>query len=413
MAVVGGLQSLGAREKQEDAFLIVPGSEVEPGDDLLILLADGMGGHAGGEVASSLIVTSFSQHCIHQASSPRPRERMLSSLEAANAALRTRKAERPELAEMGATLISAIKLGERLIWLSVGDSLLYLLREGRLRRLNADHSVHGELLEMVSAGKITRQEADSHPRRNALRSAVIGDRIPLIDSNTIQLETGDLILVASDGLATLSDDRIAQILAENAQAEPRALCATLLNAVEQEKLPRQDNTTVVCYRYAPGRQGRNSESLFADLPQNSARLRRKGIVAVLALLCVLALGLLIYAIGFSSPPETARQPAAAAAPTPENSPTIADSPDAPGADKPKPDSASPDAGIADPAEPEAGEAPKAGGNDETPDPASVPTPPKPRPGRNEAQPDDQTPTPEGPDAPAGIDPAGNSAPLRI
>lgn len=320
MKVVDCLQSMGARANQEDAFGIIPGPDVEPGDDLLMLLADGMGGHAGGEVASALLVKSFADYCIGEATSPRPRERMRASLDAANAALKARKDEAPDLADMGSTLISAIKLGSRLVWLSVGDSLLYLYRQGRLTRLNADHSVHGELMELVRAGRMTRQEADSHPRRNALRSAVIGEPVSLVDCNAIALERGDLVLLASDGLDTLDEDRIAAILSEAGEAEARMVCALLLNAVEAAARPRQDNTTVLCYRYLPAGSGRRRESLFADMlaeaepanPAAAAPAPSRRMLAVLAAVAAVALALVILAVGFSRPPA----PVSAAAPAP-------------------------------------------------------------------------------------------------
>lgn len=397
MAVVGGLQSRGARETQEDAFRIIPGSEVEPGDDLLMLLADGMGGHAGGEVAAALIVDAFARFCIEEASSPRPRERMQASLEAANAALRARKAESPELAEMGATLISAIKLGDRLVWLSVGDSMLYLFRDGGLRRLNADHSVHGELLELVRAGKMSRQDADAHPRRHALRSAVIGDDIPLIDANAVSLKRGDLVLMASDGLATLSDEQIARILAEGAGAEPRALCVALLNAVECADRPRQDNSTVLCYRYGPARQGRSPESLFAEMPPSASETGARGpIIAALAALCLLGLGLLVYAIGFSGPPG---QPAASAPPAVARSgeakvrvPALIDAPRDPDVITEQPAPAPIEAG---PGRAEA-ELPGDG-----PEDAEAIVPPDPQPDGQEAGPVLQTIPPGGPSEPQG------------
>lgn len=334
--VVIGLQSVGAREKQEDAFRIIPGTSVEPGDDLLLLLADGMGGHAGGEIASALIVDEFAAHCIERAESPRPLIRMRSSLDAANAALRARKDQMPELADMGATLISAIKLGDRLAWLSVGDSLLYLFRAGRLSRLNADHSVHGELMELVRAGKMKRQDADSHPRRNALRSAVIGDSIPLVDGNTITLEPNDVILLASDGIATLSDDRIAEIIAANHGDDARAISSALLNAVDAARSPRQDNTTIICYRYGTGRDGRRPESLFAMLADDVAEPKKSlPVFALVGAICAIGLAILVYLIGFSQSPPPPSPPAAAPAQPASgvvtengrNPATIADDPD--------------------------------------------------------------------------------------
>ncbi|MES0862911.1 protein phosphatase 2C domain-containing protein [Ruegeria sp. SCPT10] len=249
MTIISGKQSLGQRENQEDAFDLVYQNERDPKSDILMLVADGMGGHAGGEVASNLALSAFKKHFIGGSEAPRPRDRLQESLTAANDALRQRIASQPDLKGMGCTLIAALKLGDRLVWVSVGDSSLFLLRDGRLKKLNADHSLYGELLQMVAAGKITQEEADSHPRRNALRSALMGDRISLTDVNAISLKPGDVVLSCSDGLDTLSQPEIRDILQDGKSRDMRGVASDLLNAVEAKGKPKQDNTTVVVYAH--------------------------------------------------------------------------------------------------------------------------------------------------------------------
>jgi serine/threonine protein phosphatase PrpC len=249
MTTLSGKQSLGDREAQEDAFRMVRQSEEDPKSDILLLLADGMGGHVGGEIASNLALEAFERHFASVSTNPKPRLRLKESLLAANVAIAARIKENPQLAGMGCTLVGALKLGDRLIWVSVGDSVLFMLRGKRLLRLNADHSLYGELLEMVSQGKITQAEADANPRRNALRSAVMGEELSLIDLNATALEPGDLILLASDGLETLSDKQIQKILTADPKADVRSLTSDLLNAVDAKAKPKQDNSTVVIYRH--------------------------------------------------------------------------------------------------------------------------------------------------------------------
>lgn len=251
MSVTYGLQSLGARSNQEDAFRIVQPDARGTDPDLLLLLADGMGGHVGGEIAAELVLDEFELHCTAVSQAPRPRQRMTDAMEAANEALRCRVAEEPALAGMGATLLGAIKRGDRLSWLSVGDSPLYLWRDGSLRRLNEDHSVHGELLKLVADGRMSRAEADRHPGRNALRSALTGGKVALVDANAIELFPGDVVLLASDGLQTVPDARIAAVLEAGAGKAVQQIAEDLLDAVAAEEQPRQDNTTVVLLRYAP------------------------------------------------------------------------------------------------------------------------------------------------------------------
>jgi serine/threonine protein phosphatase PrpC len=296
MMVAIGRQALGAREQQEDSFRIIAQNEADAGTDLLILVADGMGGHVGGAVASRLVVDVFEDHYIKRSRNPKPVARMTEALEVVNAALRERVAKEPSLAGMGSTLVAAMKLGNKLYWLSVGDSVLYLLRDGQLRRLNADHSVYGELLEHVREGRLTLQEADNHPRRNALRSAIVGDKIAMIDTNVIELQRRDLLVVASDGLDTLSDQQIAEIVLNPNRRAPQELTADLLNAVEAVGKPRQDNVTVVLYRYDPTATPSGwTDSLFrAPAPQK----HRRSTPVLIGLLLALGLGGLVYAIGW-------------------------------------------------------------------------------------------------------------------
>ncbi|GHG98464.1 PP2C family protein-serine/threonine phosphatase [Pseudodonghicola xiamenensis] len=316
MDIVAGMQSLGARDAQEDAFRIVPPPPVDRATDLLILLADGMGGHVGGEIASNLVLETFEHHCIAVSSTPHPRQRMTEAMEAANAALARRVRQEPGLAGMGSTLLSVIKLGDRLSWLSVGDSLLYLWRDGGLRRLNADHSVYGELTELVRAGQMTAQEAQSHPKRNALRSALIGDAISLVDCNAIQLRRGDVVVLASDGIETLSERQMVQVLSQQDRTGATQLCADFLNAVEAAGQPRQDNTTVVVYRYDPGRgNGASSNSLFA-LPEGAPTglTRRWGLAIGVAVLAVLVM---LWGV-FSGPASVPAPPVVATDPGPDS-----------------------------------------------------------------------------------------------
>lgn len=309
MTLISGRQLLGARERQEDAFDFVMQDETAPGTDMLIILADGMGGHVGGEVASRLVIEEFRHHCISVSRNAKPAGRMIEAMEAANAALRARIRREPDLGGMGSTLVAVMKHGQSLHWLSVGDSMLYLLRGGALQRLNADHSVHGELMQQVRAGRMSQQEADNHPKRNALRSAIFGEKIALIDSNVIQLQPGDLVLAASDGLETLEEPRIVELLTQRDRRDPKEMSADLLSAVEVAARARQDNATVVVYRYDPSAKGGNStESLFRSEPEGRSWTPGKGLVAGGA--AVVAAGLLglIYAIGWDQRGKTPPAP---------------------------------------------------------------------------------------------------------
>ena len=147
---------------------------------------------------------------------------------------------------MGCTLIGAHISSEGLRWISVGDSLLYLYRNGKLVHLNADHSMSPVIEESYRAGKITKEEALAHPNKNALRSAVMGADIPLIDSpkNPMQLFHGDILIVASDGLLTLPESKICDILGKSLGKTAGELAKVLVGAVDAVNKPHQDNTTI-------------------------------------------------------------------------------------------------------------------------------------------------------------------------
>jgi protein phosphatase len=240
---LGNEQLLGARDEQQDYFALT-----DLGDDLLVVLADGMGGHAGGALASELAVKAFVADCRtrHRADPGAPLGDLLAmALEQANQAIADGVVQHPQLAGMGATLIAALLRAGRLYWVSVGDSLLYHWRDGAIERLNADHSLGAELDQRAGRGEIGFDEAMNDPRRHVLRSALTGDPIPEIDLHTDgkPLESDDRLLLASDGIATLSDTDIGALL--GAHGDAAGVAAKLMTSVEAAADPYQDNCTLV------------------------------------------------------------------------------------------------------------------------------------------------------------------------
>ncbi len=239
---IAGGQIDGARDYQEDAFLITHLGE-KAGGGSLVIVADGMGGHAAGNVASNLAVQAFNRHI----SSNYPSDDVPGTLHAgvlkANAAIAETVRETAALKGMGCTFVCAIVADKYLRWVSVGDSNLYLLRDGQLRKKNADHSYGGFLDRMAAEGKVVEPEPGFS--RNMLMSALTGEDIADIDcpETPLELQPGDRIIIASDGLDTLSDATVA-FLSGSAPAA-REYVDALLQGVADEKLPRQDNTTVV------------------------------------------------------------------------------------------------------------------------------------------------------------------------
>ena len=239
----------GKREYQEDDYSLLDGRDLglDGSEHTMLLVADGMGGHVGGATASGLLSKTFVE-AYPQASGPIV-DRLRECLEAANNAIADAIAENPELDSMGSTLVVAIVTGEGLRWISVGDSPLWLFREGQLSRLNADHSMAPVLAELVAAGRMTVEQAAQHPSQHSLRSVVMGDEMPLIDvsSRPVALEQGDRVVLASDGLLTLDEEEIADVLKKTRDAPLEDSAVALIQAVEGAEHPYQDNVTVLLY----------------------------------------------------------------------------------------------------------------------------------------------------------------------
>jgi len=241
-----GQQCLGKRAEQEDAYAFseIPGRDGAPGG-LLIVLADGMGGHSAGHEASSLAVGAFVS-AFHHRNSGIP-ARLTAALHAANAAISEAIKASPESLEgMGTTLVGAAVTPEGLAWISVGDSPLYLHRGGQLHRINDDHSFRPILREMVEKGEITQEQAVHSSLRNRLRAALTGEEIALVSVSPepMDLVEDDLIVVASDGLQTLSDEEIAKEIGEARRADAAETANGLVQAVLSAARPKQDNVTV-------------------------------------------------------------------------------------------------------------------------------------------------------------------------
>jgi protein phosphatase len=235
----------GARNYQEDAAAVRA-----DGGALTAVLADGMGGHAGGAVASGLASAAFLR-AFHDWAADDLRVRLARSLDSANAAIAARASGSTSLAGMGCTLVGAAFLPDRLEWISVGDSPLYLVRRGGIIRLNADHSLAPEIDRLAERGRISWDEAKSDPRRHILRSALTGAEIDLIDRprEPLVLAPGDSVVLASDGIHTLPEVEIARLVTSAQGVE--AAAEALLAAVAVADDPHQDNTTVVVVRVAP------------------------------------------------------------------------------------------------------------------------------------------------------------------
>jgi len=224
-----GRQIQGTRPSQEDFFAF---SE-QPGGGLLAVLADGVGGHVGGNIASQTAACGFSEGFeIAEGSVP---NRLRSALNLANDRVGAAVDQNPGLTDMATTIVAVHVQERQLHWLSVGDSLLILFRGGKLQRLNADHSAIGQ------------NPAATH---NLILSAISGLRIPMVDApeNAFPLLPGDIVIAASDGILTLTTGEIAAYCSVTRKSSACDIVQTLLRRVGAKERAHQDNTTIVAIK---------------------------------------------------------------------------------------------------------------------------------------------------------------------
>jgi PPM family protein phosphatase len=211
----------------------------------VLAVADGLGGHQGGEVASAAAVEPLAALDGREFADPaEAAEALTAAIREANAAILDRAAGDPGLWGMGTTVTAAALAGERHLQLAhVGDSRAYLLRDGSLEQLTTDHTV---VAELVRRGRLTPAQAAIHPERSILTRAVgLDPRVPVDTPDPLELQDGDQVLLCSDGLTEpVDDDQIAQLL--SAEPDGNTACQALIDAANAAGGP--DNITVVLLR---------------------------------------------------------------------------------------------------------------------------------------------------------------------
>ena len=242
-------QSLGKRERQEDCIAVVPGPPERP---RWLILSDGMGGAAGGDIASALIVSTFAASLSRLDGEPAAAGSALRTAAfEANKALRSAMRKDPDLSGMGGTLLSVFLAPSGMLFFSMGDSPLYLVRAGQIWRINADHSIGGALDEAVRRGELSKEEAAGRSDRNMITSVLMGEPIEAMRmdeaADIVPLVPGDVLILASDGLETLPEDEIARIA--SVKGPSQKIVDDLLEAVEVRGRPRQDNASAIVARW--------------------------------------------------------------------------------------------------------------------------------------------------------------------
>jgi PPM family protein phosphatase len=228
---------------RSDVGLIRPGNEDSGyAGPRLLVVADGMGGHAAGELASAAAVATLAEmDAPGTLAGPVPAEVLPGLAQAVDDAgdqISVIVADDPELAGMGTTVTALYWQGERISLVHVGDSRAYLLRDGQLTQLSHDHTY---VQTLVDSGRITEQDAATHPRRNLLMRALDGVNPVEPDLSVREARVGDRYLLATDGLTgVVPPDDLAEILREG---EPTITVTRLVERALEGGAP--DNVTVV------------------------------------------------------------------------------------------------------------------------------------------------------------------------
>ena len=178
----------------------------------LFILADGMGGYAGGQIASHIAVEQAAGFFTKDTEKTFSEASLKESVLCANEAILKEKKDNPNLSSMGTTMVMAAISQDTLYWAHVGDSRLYVMDEGQLSQITVDHSF---VMELVTEGKISKEEMRFHPRKNEITRAVGIDDSLKVDTGHLTLKKGDFVLLCSDGLSGMvEDETIQQVLLE-------------------------------------------------------------------------------------------------------------------------------------------------------------------------------------------------------
>ena len=228
------------RKDNQDAFRFALSDE---GELLTAVLCDGMGGARAGGLASSIAVDTFMSHAansLDEKSTAADMKAILTeAVEFANTKVYERAFEDYTCMGMGSTLAAVLLTGKRAVVANVGDSRAYLLQKDRLRQVTTDHSL---VEEMVERGKLTREEARFHPRKNIITRAIGVEASVKADLTELKFPAGSRLLLCSDGLSNIvSDDELRQLLLDN--DDPETACNAMLERALELGAP--DNVTVL------------------------------------------------------------------------------------------------------------------------------------------------------------------------
>jgi serine/threonine protein phosphatase PrpC len=243
---------VGDRAGNEDRVGYAYGKDV-----LLMVIADGMGGHHGGEIAAEIAVQEITRRFKAEARNKlkRPFEFLVSSVQAAHKAIVAHADEQNLLECPRTTCVACVVQNGYAYWVHAGDSRLYVLRGGRLLAQTSDHS---KVQQMIESGQITAEQAKTHPDRNKIFSCLGGVVPPHIDmGREIRLEVGDTIVLSTDGFwAQIPPGTLAQMLTKQTVS---SLMPGLMREAHRRANGESDNITVVAMTWE-----KQDDALVAD-----------------------------------------------------------------------------------------------------------------------------------------------------
>jgi PPM family protein phosphatase len=225
----------------------------------LVVIADGMGGQEGGQIASTLAVDAVREVFLHGEAGD-PAAALMAAYQSAHSAIQNFVREHPALAGMGTTCTAAVLRDGELTFGHVGDSRLYLLRNGGIERLTRDQSY---VQQMVESGVISAEEAKTHPSRNILTSALGSDSPVEADfaRAPIPLHASDILLFCTDGLHGLVSEE--EMLEVSSQSAPREACRKLVDMAKERG--GYDNITIQIVRIDGAAASSREESAGAGV----------------------------------------------------------------------------------------------------------------------------------------------------
>jgi protein phosphatase len=238
------------RSNNEDSYAFFLPPTLPAGLNAVLVVADGMGGYRGGEVASAMVVDAFADSLRGDSMRAGPGEEtwelvLERIIQAASAAILAKAASTTGLQGMGTTVVAAVLAGRRLHIAHVGDSRAYLVGQANVCQLTQDHSW---VADAVREGVLTTDEARQHPRRNLLTRVVGRQPAVVVDFDVADVHSGDYLVLCTDGLSNLvSETELADVVRRS--IEPTLAATALVDLAKQRGAP--DNVTVVVARVDP------------------------------------------------------------------------------------------------------------------------------------------------------------------